>query len=627
MMIGKNFMGRYEIVEKLGSGGTAVVYKAVDNVLNRDVTVKILQEQFTTNQKFVMRFKKEAQAIAALSHPNIVSVYDVGCSDDGEHYLIMEYLEGETLKDVINRKGSLSLDRSLDYVHQILAGLNHAHSYGVIHRDIKPQNIMITTSGQVKIMDFGLAMNITDTTITYEKNIFGSVYYIAPEIAQKGSGDERVDLYSTGIVLYEMLTGKLPYTGDSPISIALQHVEGDYTPIDEIDEDIPYEVARIVDKAMSVKVNDRYSSAQIMMDDIETAADEYDVILTPIQMTAVKNTNTHNDFKRSEDRQVERRRNRRNGSDHRRRDDDFEDDYKKEKKDKRKKKKKDGNKKLVVAIIIAVIAVLGLGIGGYAFLHHILGGEEVEMPNLIGLTEQQAVQQLEDLNLKAVIQEEENDQFDEGIVFGQSVEPGQMVKEGKSIKIMISAGGELVEVPDVVDKSQEAAKTTLKNAGFDVDVIEETSDEVEKGKVIRQTPDGGSKLEKGKTVTIVVSSGEDKITVPNVIGLTKEDAISKLDDANLKYSVTSYEYSNNYDDGYVMYQNYGSGEEVDKDTVIKIKISKGPNPNNNNNNDDENNNNNNNGNNNNNNGNNNNNNNNDNPADAGEREDTSSGGQ
>ena len=233
-------MDRYQIVAKLGSGGTAVVYKAIDTVLNREVTVKILQEQFTSNQKFVMRFRKEAQAIAALSHPNIVSVYDVGCSDEGEPYLIMEYVEGKTLKEIINKMGPLSLDRSLDYVHQILAGLNHAHSYGVIHRDIKPQNIMITPEGQVKIMDFGLAMNLTDTTITYDTSVFGSVYYIAPEIAQKGSGDARVDIYSTGIVLYEMLTCQLPYTGDSPITIALQHVEGDYTPIDEIDEDIPY---------------------------------------------------------------------------------------------------------------------------------------------------------------------------------------------------------------------------------------------------------------------------------------------------------------------------------------------------------------------------------------------------
>ncbi|MGN1010824.1 MAG: protein kinase [Clostridia bacterium] len=377
-MIGRNFMDRYQIVAKLGSGGTAVVYKAIDTVLNREVTVKILQEQFTSNQKFVMRFRKEAQAIAALSHPNIVSVYDVGCSDEGEPYLIMEYVEGKTLKEIINKMGPLSLDRSLDYVHQILAGLNHAHSYGVIHRDIKPQNIMITPEGQVKIMDFGLAMNLTDTTITYDTSVFGSVYYIAPEIAQKGSGDARVDIYSTGIVLYEMLTCQLPYTGDSPITIALQHVEGDYTPIDEIDEDIPYEVARIVDKAMSVDPADRYRNTQIMMGDIETAADEYDVILTPIQMTSGTKpqktrtrsaVNDPDDYDEYEERRSSRR-DRSSSRQSREADSDRG-------RGSRKKKKEKSNKKLVIAIVVIALAIVLFAAGGFALINKLLPAKKL----------------------------------------------------------------------------------------------------------------------------------------------------------------------------------------------------------------------------------------------------------
>lgn len=567
-------MDRYQIVAKLGSGGTAVVYKAIDTVLNREVTVKILQEQFTSNQKFVMRFRKEAQAIAALSHPNIVSVYDVGCSDEGEPYLIMEYVEGRTLKEIINKTGPLSLDRSLDYTHQILAGLNHAHSYGVIHRDIKPQNIMITPEGQVKIMDFGLAMNLTDTTITYDTSVFGSVYYIAPEIAQKGSGDARVDIYSTGIVLYEMLTCQLPYTGDSPITIALQHVEGDYTPIDDIDEDIPYEVARIVDKAMSVNPADRYSNTKIMMGDIETAADEYDVILTPIQMTAgskPQKTRTRSanssfdDYEDYEDRRSSRRgQNRDNGSDRNRG------------RSNNKKKKEKSNKKLVVAIVIAALAIVLFAAGGFALINKLTSGEEVVVPQVVGMKQDQAVTELEALNLKYKIIEGESDEYDPGYVIDQSIEAGTKVKEGKIIEITVCVGSDAVEVPDVTDKTEDAATVILENAGFKVEVKEENSKDVEKGKVIRQSPSAGQKLDKGQTVIIVVSTGEEDVTVPNVTGLTKDDAIAKLSAANLRYSITSYEYSDSYAAGYVMYQNYGSGEKVAPDTVINIKISKGP---------------------------------------------------
>lgn len=577
-MIGRLFMDRYQIVSKLGSGGTAIVYKAMDTILNREVTVKILQEQFTNNQKFVMRFRKEAQAIAALSHPNIVSVYDVGSSEDGEPYLIMEYVEGKTLKDIINRFGPLSLDRSLDYVHQILAGLNHAHSYGVVHRDIKPQNIMITPEGRVKIMDFGLAMNLTDSTITYDTSVFGSVYYIAPEIAQKGSGDARVDIYSTGIVLYEMLTSQLPYDGDSPISIALQHVEGNYTPIDDIDDDIPYEVARIVDKAMSVDPASRYSSTKVMMGDIETAADEYDVILSPIQMTSgMKTTKTRtrtngSGYDNYENDRRSVRRERETSSSRRRSDGDDRG------RSNRRDQKEKSNKKLVVAIVLVALAIVLFAAGGFALMHNFASGEEVVVPNVVGMTQEEAISALEAEGLKYKIVEGESDEYDPGRVFDQDIEAGTTVKEGKIITISVCVAADGIEVPEVVGKTEDAAIVMLENAGFKVDIKEEASDEVEEGKVIRQSPSGGQKLAEGETVVIVVSTGEEDISVPNVIGLTKDDAIAKLTAAGLKYSVTSYEYSDSYQAGYVMYQNYSEGEKVAPDTVINIKISKGAEP-------------------------------------------------
>lgn len=577
-MIGRHFMDRYQIVSKLGSGGTAVVYKAIDTVLNREVTVKILQEQFTSNQKFVLRFRKEAQAIAALSHPNIVSVYDVGNSDEGEPYLIMEYVEGRTLKDVINKLGPLSLDRSLDYAHQILAGLNHAHSFGVVHRDIKPQNIMITPEGRVKIMDFGLAMNLTDTTITYDTAVMGSAYYIAPEIAQKGTGDARVDIYSTGIVLYEMLTKCLPYDGDSPIAVALQHVEGDYTPIDDIDEDIPYEVARIVDKAMSVDPEDRYSSTKIMMGDIETAADEYDVILSPIQMSGGNNnvrkrTGSSSGYdpaerrnaNRSSRREPEVAPRRRESSDNRNRNQN------------RRRKEEKSNKKLVVAIVVIALAIILCAAGGFALIFG-GGGEEVAVPNVVGSSQDDAISLLEAENLKYKVVEVETDEYEPGSVIKQNPEAGTTVKEGKIVEIHVAVATEGIKVPDVTDKTKDAAIAMLEKTGFEVEVKEEASDEVEKDRVIRQSPSDGQKLKKGETVIIVVSAGKEDVPVPNVIGLTKDDAIAKLSAQQLKYSITSYEYSDKYGAGYVIYQNYGSGEKVPPDTVINIKISKGEEP-------------------------------------------------
>lgn len=573
-MIGKNFMNRYQIVTKLGSGGTAVVYKAIDTVLNREVTVKILQEQFTTNQKFVLRFRKEAQAIAALSHPNIVSVYDVGTSDEGEQYLIMEYVEGKTLKEVIKKKGVLSLDRALDYTNQILAGLNHAHSFGVVHRDIKPQNIMITPTGQVKIMDFGLAMNLTDTTITYDTSVFGSVYYIAPEIAQKGSGDARVDIYSTGIVLYEMLTGELPYTGDSPIAIALQHVEGDYTPIDEIDEEIPYEVARIVDKAMAVNPANRYNSAKVMMDDIETAADEYDVVLTPIQVTTATATAAVAGGTRRGKVPY----------------DSYDEDYAETKSSRKNRdisrgtnhKKKDpeekSNKKLVVAIVLIAAAIILLSVGAFAIIRNMSDAKEVEVPDVVGLAEADAISDLEEVKLQYKITEKETDEEDPGIVMDQSIAAGTQVKEGKVIELTVSVASDEIKVPDVTGKTQDEATSTLEDAGFKVEVQEESSDSVDEGNVIRQSPSAGKKLAKDETVIIVVSTGEEDVTVPSLIGLTKEDAVAKLTSAGLQYSITSYEFSDDYESGYVIYQNYSSGESVSPDTVINIKVSKGSDP-------------------------------------------------
>lgn len=586
-MIGEKFLGRYEIVSKLGSGGMAVVYKAVDTVLNRMVTVKILQEQFASNQQFVIRFRKEAQAVAALSsHPNIVNVFDVGCSEDGDHYLIMEYVEGETLKEVINKNGSLSVKESLDYTNQILAGLSHAHSYGVIHRDIKPQNIIITHGNQVKIMDFGLAMNLSDSTMTYDASVFGSVYYIAPEIAQKGMGDARADIYSTGIVLYEMLTGELPFSGDSPITIALQHVEGEYDSVDDIDDEIPYEVARVVDKAMSVDPQERYSSAKAMMRGVKDAADENDIPLKAIAVIAGAGRKPQG-VAAAESKPVRNRRRMEETED----DYDFdamEEEYRGKKgrrtssapsssrsrtraaAEKKKKKKK------IIAIVVLSALVLGLGIfaGVKAFSNT---GGEVEVPMLEGKSVSEATSILDQLDLKYNITTKESEDVEVDIVISQNPEAGQKVKAGRTIDIVVSSGTEAVDVPDVTGKTKDAAKTILEKAGFNVTIKEDFSDEVEEGDVISQTPESGEKAGKGSTVKIVVSTGpeEKMIAVPDVTGLTLDDAKKQIVDAKLKVGSVTEKNSDSVEEGKVMYQSVKGGTEVKEGSGVNLTVSKG----------------------------------------------------
>ncbi len=581
-MIGKKFMGRYEIVSKLGSGGMAVVYKALDTVLNRRVTVKILQEQFSSNQQFVIRFRKEAQAVAALSsHPNIVNVYDVGCSEEGEHYLIMEYVEGKTLKEVIKKKGSLTVKESLDYTNQILAGLSHAHSYGVIHRDIKPQNIMITTGNQVKIMDFGLALNLSDSTMTYDSSVFGSVYYIAPEIAQKGTGDARADIYSTGIVLYEMLTGELPFNGDSPITIALQHVEGEFDSVDDIDDEIPYEVARVVDKAMSVDPGERYATAKGMMRDIKNAADENDIPLKPIPViagAAALGNNPGNTDNRS------RRDSYADEDDY---DVDFEEEYRdsrrKDRKPERKstrgsssKGRKKTNKKKIILLVALAIVVLSAGIfAAYSAFSNT--GDEVEVPLLVGQNVDDAKEILDELEIKYEINYTESEDVEVDEVISQSIDAGQKIKTGRTIELTVSTGVDSVEVPSVVGKSEKSAKKLLTSAGFEVEVETESSDEVDEDEVISQDPAGGGKAPKGSTVTIVVSSGPEnkEVTVPDVVGLTLSDAKSQLTSADLRVGSVTEKYSS-AEAGEVTYQSVKGGTKVSEGTTVNLTVSKGP---------------------------------------------------
>ena len=573
-------MDRYEIVSRLGSGGMAVVYKAVDIDLNRMVTVKILQEELATNQKFVHRFRKEAQAVASLSHPHIVSVYDVGVWE-GYHYLIMEYIDGRTLKDVIKSKGHLSVQESLEFTYQILSGLRHAHSYGVIHRDIKPQNIMITSTNQVKIMDFGLALNLSDSTITYDNSVMGSVYYIAPETVQKGSGDARADIYATGIVLYEMLTGELPFTGESPIAIALQHVEGDYDSVDDINDAVPFEVARLVDKAMEADPTERYHSANLMMRDIEIAAEENDITLlavatkdfngsapvTPIkaQRNPVSEKPPLRGYDEEEElmakpRQQQKRSNSSKSS---------------AKSSSKQRQQSSGKGKKIAIITVAVLLVLA--IGTFAGIRLFAGTEEIAVPNVEGHPVDEAVQMLEDLKLEANIVPTPSADVEVDIVITQSIKEGQKVKKGRVIDLAVSTGTEQVKVPDVVNETKANAQETLEEMDFKVEFKEDFSDSIEEGRVIAQDPKEGVEAAKGSTVTLTISKGKEKkdVEVPPVVGLTLEDAKNLITSTGLKVGTVTEKNDSSVAKGYISYQSINAGTKVKEETTVDLTVSKG----------------------------------------------------
>ncbi len=580
-MVGKVFIGRYEILERLGSGGMAVVYKAKDNVLHRTVTIKILQEQFANNEDFILRFRREAQAVAALSHINIVHVFDVGYSE-GVHYLIMEYIEGRTLKEVIQKQGSLSMEVSLDYVSQILSGLAHAHAYGVIHRDIKPQNIMVTNDNRVKIMDFGLALNMTDSTITYDNSILGSVYYIAPEIAQKGSGDARADIYAAGVVLYEMLTGELPFSGDSPISIALQHVEGKYTPVDELNEEIPFEVARLVDKAMAKDPLTRYQSAKKMMRDIEKVAEEYDIALpnyisgsdlgVPLTSNGGK---AHRILQRDEYEDADL---------------DLDEDILPVKKVRTKKPEKNSanekpgakgkktrEQQLKKVAIIVAIAIFLLAIGGYAFIRIFTSTDEVEVPLLEGKDVTEATEMLDQLKLTYQINTVASSEVEVDIVITQSIKAGQKVKVGREVTLTVSSGAKTVTLTSLIGKTQAAAEQALDDLGLTYSIETSTSSSVEEGKVISHSPGPQSEVAVGSKVVLTVSAGPEveEATVPSVIGLTLSDAQSLLENRGLTVGKVSEESRDDVSSGIVFYQSISANTTVEKGSTVNISVSTG----------------------------------------------------
>ena len=549
---GRILGNRYEIIEKVGNGGMATVYKATDLVLKRYVAVKVLRDEFTTDEEFIKRFETEAQSAARLVHPNIVSIFDVGV-DNGIYYIVMELIKGKTLKEIIvEERGPLPWKWSVNVAIQIASALEMAHKNNIIHRDIKPHNIIITEDGIAKVTDFGIAKAVSNSTITAFGTTIGSVHYFSPEHARGGYTDAKSDLYSLGVVMYEMVTGKVPFDADTPVSVALKHMQEEPVPPIEMNPHLPEAVNKIILKALKKDPMYRYQTATELLEDLRMAL-----------------KNPSGDFVEEEDYDPTAKTQKISTQDV-------------EKMQKRNNKKENKfvtfikNHK-VLSSFIGIILLFCIAFGGTMLILNITNPKEVEMPNIVGLTKDEAQQRIEGAKLKfEVASEEYNKDVEENHVISQDptyVEGYNKVKEGSTVKVVLSKGTEKTKVPKVIGMSQEDAVTAIEDAKLKAEIVEETSKKVQEGYVISQETDANTEVDAGETVKIHVSTGVEKATVPGVVGKSQDEAKKALQDLGFVVTVTTAEDSSK-DNGIVLKQSLDEGKSVEKGSAITITVNK-----------------------------------------------------
>ena len=553
---GRLLGNRYEILENIGNGGMATVYKAKCHVLNRYVAVKVLRDEFTTDGEFVKRFNTEAQSAASLTHPNIVSVYDVGSEGD-IHYIVMELIKGKTLKEIINEDGALSWKWSVNVAIQIASALETAHKNNIIHRDIKPHNIIITEDGIAKVTDFGIAKAVSNSTITAFGTTIGSVHYFSPEHARGGYTDAKSDLYSLGVVLYEMVTGQVPFNADTPVSVALKHMQEIPKEPMELNPNVPKAVNDIIMKAMQKDTNLRYQNATEMLRDLSKALKNPngDFVVTEKQED-FPTQRISTIYDKSEE--APSRRNNEN-------------------------KKEDGKLKTFIKNHKALSLVLG---GILLFVITILitnlviklvTKADVQIPDVVGMEQTEAQKTIEDAKLKYEKKSEEyNKDVPAGYIISQ--DPGYMpnynVKEGSTISVVVSLGQNLVKVPKVTGLTQDDATKQLEDLGLVVNVEETYSSKVEAGYVIEQSVKENEEIDAGESITIKVSKGTEKVTVPDLTGKTESEAKTAIKDAGLKLKTVVTTEDKTKEDGVVVKQSLEAGTDVEKNATITITVNK-----------------------------------------------------
>ena len=557
---GKILGNRYEIIEKIGNGGMATVYKSKDRVLNRYVAVKILRDEFTTDEEFIKRFRIEAQSAASLTHPNIVSIFDVG-NEGNLYYIVMELIKGKTLKEIITEEnGPLPWKWSLNVVTQIASALETAHKNNIVHRDIKPHNIIITEDGIAKVTDFGIAKAVSNSTITAFGTTIGSVHYFSPEHARGGYTDAKSDLYSLGVVMYEMLTGKVPFDADTPVSVALKHMQEKPVEPKELNENIPQVVNDIIMKAMQKDINLRYQSATEMVKDLNTALKNPDENFVHIGNNIGAATQR---ISTQEIAEAERRANEKDNKGKEKKSNKFKDFIKKHK---------------VASSILGAILLFFIAFGATMGIVEIANPNEVQIPDLVNKTEEEAEQILKYLKLKLVVKSEEYDEnIEKGKIISQdpTYKENYKIKEHSEISVIISKGTEKVDVPNVVGKTKEEAEKELKDAGLVPEIIEENDEKVEAGIVLSQDPEDGENVNKGSKVKLVVSKGSAivKVEVPSLVGKNEQEAKALLAEADLKANIINDE-DDSKNDGVVLRQSKEPGTQVQEGTTITITVNK-----------------------------------------------------
>ncbi|MGB9846111.1 MAG: Stk1 family PASTA domain-containing Ser/Thr kinase [Desulfotomaculales bacterium] len=555
-MLGRILGNRYEIIEELGGGGMALVYKGRDRFLNRLVTIKILRPEFTADKDFIACFQREAQAIARLSHPNIVSIYDVG-QEDSIYFLVMEYVHGDNLKAIVKKEGPLAPEKAVRIALQICEALAHAHENNIIHRDVKPHNILVTSGGWAKLTDFGIAREMTAATFTFTGTVMGSVHYLSPEQARGQAVGPRSDLYSLGVVLYEMLTGTVPYQGDSPIAIALKHIQEQPEPPSRLNPRVSPQLEKIVFKAMNKDSGLRFASAREMQAALQGLAagqaeeggyffpgeDELTRVLPPL-------------------------------------DEDTLGTLPESRKEGRKKKR---IKPLGwVALVILLLAFLATG--AYGFSKFFFQVPEIQVPDVRLKSLDEAKEILKNLGLQVAVQEEYNQQVPEGYVIDQDIGPDDpKVRPSRVITLKVSRGPDWREVPDLYQATLQEARIRLAEAGLEMagEIKEDYNEKVPAGYIFSQEPPAGSRQPKGTAVTVYVSRGQQpvQVQVPDLTGLSIDQARARLTEKKLRLDENiSWTESGQFLQGQVISQDPPAGAQAQEDAVVKVTVSKGPGP-------------------------------------------------
>ena len=602
--IGMVIGDRYEILEKIGTGGMSDVYKAKDHKLNRFVAMKVLKQEFSENANFVSKFRIEAQAAAGLMHPNIVNVYDVG-EENSIYYIVMELVEGITLKKYIEKKARLSYKEAVSIAIQVSMGIEAAHNNHIIHRDIKPQNIIISREGKVKVTDFGIAKAATSNTIT--SNVMGSVHYTSPEQARGGYSDEKSDIYSLGITMFEMLTGRVPFNGETTVAIAIKHIQEELPSPAEFVPEIPGSVESIVIKCCQKSPDRRYQNMQELVADLKQSLinpDENFVVqndpdmdggtrmITDRDMAQIKRRAAYQEYEEQESMRL--RSDTETTYDNPEVSDDDE-DYDYNPRMERVTTLLAVLAGIVICIIVIILAVNVFGnreprpdngTGGLILpddepteTPDVPEDDTVEMPPVIGETVENARNVLISKGLKPDVRYEESSTVEVGLVMRADVNAGDEIPVGSTVTLIASAGPEGIEVTDVRGKTFEEAESILRAKGFSVTKIEGYNDTYAAGYVAAQIPSGGSMAPEGTEITLTVSLGQQdtRVPVPYLIGLTEMDAIVTLTEQGLKASVVR-EFNNQYPEDQVFYQSYSYNTPVDPGTTVELKVSQGPEP-------------------------------------------------